>query len=89
MSVTNSDPGFKPGVPARPRISPADHGPSVLEFTSVVPARLVGPIHAFTRLVDALRERNQAEADEARKELRRRGFNVVPLGSPPKRGGRA
>lgn len=58
----------------------------VLQLTPTPP--VAGPIHAFSLLVRALHERDQAAADEARRELRRRGYNVVPIGTP-KKGGRA
>ncbi len=78
---TRHNPPVKVGPPpVRP--------PDALPFDE--PDDSAGPIHAFTRLVDALHERDQAGADEARRELRRRGFNVIPIGTPKtKKGGRA
>lgn len=73
------------GSPIGVRLDPpTDDGPAVLKLTPSAPT--VGPIYAFTRLVDALHERDQAAADEARRELRRRGFNVIPIGGIPKKG---
>jgi hypothetical protein len=39
----------------------------------------------MSMLVDALAERDFRRADEARRELRRRGFEVKPLGSSPRK----
>jgi len=75
MSLSQPDHGFKPCVPARPCIALVRHPKPI-------------PVTWFARLVNALRERDQADVDEARRELRRLGFNVIPIGTP-KKGGRA
>ena len=60
-----------------------DRGPDTIALNGRPPA-LVGPCHAFFRMVNALAERDFAEATRARKELRRLGYSVIPLGTPPK-----
>ena len=74
MSLPHPDPGFKPGVVARPRIAIA-----------CCPEPI--PVTWFARLVNAIRERDQADVDEARKELRRLGYDVVPIVAKTKGGG--
>jgi hypothetical protein len=64
-----------------------DRGPAALAVSGH-PMAAAGPIHAFTRLVNGLAERDQPAVDKARRELRRRGYDVRMLGTPPRGGGR-
>lgn len=63
----------------------AGRGADTLAMTGIRPAA-AGPVHAFSQLVVALADRDQGRVTEARKELRRRGFDVRPLNTPPKGG---
>ena len=59
-------------------------GPRVLPFR---PPPI--PVTWFARLVNGLAERDQPAVDEARRELRSRGFDVRPIGTPKRKGGPA
>ena len=60
-----------------------DRGPDTVPVSGR-PLASSGPIHAMALLVDALAERDSQRVTEARRELRRRGFDVRPLGTPPR-----
>jgi hypothetical protein len=64
-----------------------DRGPDTVPVAGR-PLASSGPVHAMALLVDALAERDFRRADNARKELRRRGFEVKPLNTPRKAVGR-
>ena len=67
MSLRQPDHGFKPCVPARPRIALVRRPEPI-------------PVATFTRLHNALVERNYALAKRLIRELRRYGYSVAVLG---------